>query len=130
MLCGMKTSHTFLRRLLFLDAAISGVTGLVMLAAAPMLGTLLGLPSPLLRYAGFSLLPFAALVLYLATRDILPRGGVWTIIVLNAAWVVASAALLFVTAPSTLGYAFVIVQAIAVAALAEMQYVGLRRAAA
>ncbi len=126
----MTTSNLFLRRLLFLDAAISGVTGVMLLAAAPAIARLLALPEPLLRYAGFSLLPFAGLVLYLATRDILPRGGVWTIIMLNAAWVIGSAALLFLVAPNTLGYAFVIVQAIAVAALAEMQYMGLRRAAA
>ena len=103
---------------------------MLMLAAARPLAQMLGLPEPLLRYAGFSLLPFAALVLYLAKRDVLPRGGVWTIIALNAGWVIASVALLFLAAPSTLGYAFVIVQAIAVAALAEMQYMGLRRQAA
>lgn len=125
----MKTSNTFLRRILFVDAVISGATGVLMLAAMEPLARLLGLPAPLLRYAGFSLLPFAALVLYLATRDMLPRGGVWTIIALNFAWVIGSVALLFLVAPSTIGYAFVIVQAIAVAALAEMQYMGLRRAA-
>jgi len=103
-----------------------------MFAAAPLLERWLALPAPLLRYAGFSLLPFAALVLYLAKRDVLPRGGVWTIIALNAAWVVASAALLLAggVAPTPLGYGFVIVQAVAVAALAEMQYMGLRRQAA
>ena len=47
------------------------------------------------------------------------------------AWVVASAALLLAgdVEPSPLGYGFVVVQAIAVAALAEMQYMGLRRVA-
>jgi hypothetical protein len=125
----MKTTN--LRRLLFVDAAISGVSGVLLLAAASPLARLLALPEPLLRYSGFSLLLFAALVLYLATRDILPRGGVLTIIALNIAWVVASAALLLTggVAPNALGYAFVIVQAIAVAALAEMQYMGLRRVA-
>lgn len=103
-----------------------------MLVAAAMLGRWLALPESLLRSAGVSLLPFAALVLYLAKRDVLPRGGVWTVIALNAAWVIGSAALLLtdVVAPNALGHVFVIVQAVAVAALAEMQYVGLRRAAA
>jgi hypothetical protein len=126
----MTTANTFLRRILLADAVISGTTGVLMLAAASLLARVLGLPEPLLRYAGFSLLPFAALVLYLAKRDVLPRGGVWTIIALNAGWVIASVALLFLVAPNALGYAFVIVQAVAVAALAEMQYMGLRRAAA
>ena len=124
----MKTSNAFLRRLLFLDAAISGGTGVVMLAAAPALERWLALPQSLLRSAGFSLLPFAAVVLYLATRDLVPLKGVWTIIALNALWVIGSAALLFLVTPTGLGYVFVIVQAIAVAGLAEMQYVGLRRA--
>ncbi len=101
-----------------------------MLAAATLLERWLALPAPLLRSAGFSLLPFAALVLYLAKRDVLPRGGVWTVIALNTGWVLASAALLFVIQPTALGYGFVIVQAITVAALAELQYMGLRRVAA
>lgn len=121
---------TFLRRILFADAAISGATGILMFVAADLLARWLGLPAPLLRYAGFSLLPFAAVVLYLAKRDVLSRAGVWTVIVCNAAWVVASVALLVIgnVDPSPIGYAFVVAQAIAVAGLAEMQYMGLRRA--
>jgi len=126
----MTTANLFLRRILTVDAVISGTSGVLMLAAATLLERRLALPAPLLRYAGFSLLPFAALVLYLAKRDVLPRGGVRTVIALNAAWVVASVALLFTVTPTTLGYAFVIAQAVTVAALAELQYMGLRRAAA
>jgi hypothetical protein len=128
----MTTANTFLRRILLADAVISGTTGVLMFAAAPLLERWLALPAPLLRYAGFSLLPFAALVFYLAKRYVLPRGGVWTVIGLNAAWVIASAALLLAggVQPTPLGYGFVIVQAVGVAALAEMQYVGLRRQAA
>jgi hypothetical protein len=127
----MTKSNTFLRRLLLADAAISGATGVLMLAAATLLERWLALPAPLLRSAGFSLLPFAALVLYLSRRDVLPRGGVWTVIALNFAWVIGSAVLLLAggVEPNGLGYAFVIVQAIAVAGLAEMQYMGLRRVA-
>jgi hypothetical protein len=123
-------ANTFLRRLLLADAAISGVTGVLLLVATPMLARWLALPAALLRDAGFSLLPFAALVLYLAKRDILPRGGVLAVIAMNLAWVIGSVALLFLVTSNPLGSAFVIVQAIAVAALAEMQYAGLRRIAA
>lgn len=125
----MTTSNLSLRRILLVDAVISGATGILMLAAATLLGRWLGLPASLLRYAGFSLLPFAVLVLYLAKRDVLPRGGVWMVIALNAAWVVASAALLLLggVEPSPIGYAFVIVQAVAVGALAELQYMFLTR---
>ena len=49
----------------------------------------------------------------------------------NALWVAASVALLRSRwiPPSVLGWAFVIVQAAAVAVLAEMEYVGLRKSA-
>jgi hypothetical protein len=56
---------------------------------------------------------------------------VWAIIALNAVWVVDSL-LIFVTgwlAPTGLGVAFIIAQAIFVGVLAELEYFGLRRAA-
>lgn len=123
----MTNANAFLRRLLLADAAISGATGVLLLAAADVLSRWLALPELLLRYSGFSLLPFAALVFYLAKRDILPRGGILAVIAMNAGWVVGSVALLFLAAPSAIGYGFVIVQALAVAVLAELQYMGLRR---
>jgi hypothetical protein len=128
----MSSGSTFLRRVLVADAAISGATGVLMMAGAPMLAPALGIPAELLRWAGLSLLPFAALVVHLSRRAHLARGGVGTVIALNAAWVVASVALLVSgqVAPTTLGYAFVIVQAVAVAGLADLQYFGLRKTAA
>ncbi|MGN6182465.1 MAG: hypothetical protein ACTHQM_02295 [Thermoanaerobaculia bacterium] len=119
-------TSTFLRRILFADAAISGITGIALFAAASLLGELLALPVALLRVSGISLLPFAAIVLYLATRNPLPRTGVIAIIIANFAWVIASIALLFNVDTNAFGYTFVIVQAIAVAALADMQWLGLR----
>lgn len=128
----MSNGSTFLRRVLVADGAISGATGLLMIAGAPMLQQALGIPAELLRYAGLSLMPFAALVVYLSRRDHVSRGGVGTVIALNAGWVVASVALLLSghVAPTTLGYAFVIVQAVAVAGLADLQYFGLRKVTA
>ena len=125
-------SSTFLRRLLFADAVVSGVTGVLMSAAATPLATLLALPAPVVRYAGLALLPFAALVLHLAGRERVTRTGVLAVIGLNAAWVAASVLVLLTgwVAPNGLGVAFVLVQALAVAVLAELQYTGLRRAAA
>ena len=122
--------HSFLsiRRLLLADAIVSGATGLLMLAGAPVLQAALELPAPLVRYAGLALLPFAAMVLYFARADGLSRGQVWTVIGMNAAWVGASILTLVSgwIAPNTLGVAFVLVQALAVAGLAEFQYSALR----
>lgn len=130
----MTTSRTtsFLRRVMLADAATSGASGLLMAFGAGPLESLLGVPAPLLRYAGLSLLPFAALVAYLATRESLPRPAVWAVIVLNALWAVDSLLLLAAgwVGPTAVGYAFVIAQALVVAAFAEAQYVGLRRSPA
>ena len=54
------------------------------------------------------------------------------IVALNVLWVAASIFLLFseAIAPNMLGIAFVCAQALAVALFAELQFVGLRRAAA
>jgi hypothetical protein len=122
----------FLRRALVADAAISGATGLLMIAAAGVLEGLLNVPASLLRYAGISLVPFVAYLIYLTRRTDLTRGSIWFVIAANAAWVIGSVLLLLSDQiqPNALGYAFVIVQAIAVAGFAEMQYVGLRRATA
>jgi hypothetical protein len=120
---------TFLRYALLGDAAASGATGLLMVLGGGFLTGLLGLPEPLLRYAGLILLPYAAIIAYLGTRESLSRSAVWAVIVVNAIWVVDSVLLLlggWVT-PTTLGYAFVIFQAVVVAAFADAQYLGLRR---
>lgn len=127
-----KSDRTlFLRRILFADGAISGATGLLMAFGAEPLGDLLGLPANLLRYAGWSLLPFALLVVWLSRREAPPRTAIVTVISLNATWVLASVLVLFPgwISPNALGYAFILGQACAVAALAELQVVGLRNTA-
>ena len=128
----MKSDTTFLRRVLIADAVASAATGLLMLIAANPLEQWLALPAGLLRTAGASLLPFAAIVAWLGLRATISRAGVWAVIALNAIWVVDSVALLFTSwvQPALLGYVFVLAQAAAVAVLAELEYVGLRRATA
>ena len=126
----LRTS-TFLRRVLLADAATCIATGLLMLVGPGVLEQFTGLPAGLLRYAGISLLPFAAFLVYLATRENLLQPMVWTAIVLNLLWTVDSFLLLMTgwVAPTELGYAFVIAQALGVAALAGLEYVGLRKSA-
>jgi hypothetical protein len=124
-------SPHFLRRVLLADAAISGATGALLSLAAELIAARTGLPIPLLRYAGLSLLPFAAIVGAVATRATIPAPAVWAIIIYNALWTIDSLVLLVsgLVAPNMLGYAFVIAQALAVGVLAELQYFGLRRQA-
>ena len=122
------TSHpNFLRRVLWADAIASGASGLVMAAGAGVLESFLGLPGDLTRASGLILLPYAAIVAVVAARAPISRAAVWTIIVANAAWAVASICLLVGgLAPTAFGYAFVIAQALVVAVLAELQYAGVR----
>jgi len=64
-----------------------------------------------------------------ALRQRLSRAGAGLVVAGNAAWVAGSVALLVAAAPTGLGYAFVIAQALAVALLAELEFIGLRRTA-
>jgi hypothetical protein len=57
------------------------------------------------------------------------RLAVWAIIIINTLWALDSVALLLSgwVAPNALGYAFVVLQAVVVAVVAELQYTGMRR---
>ena len=125
----MLRQITNLRFALLADAVASGATGLMMIAGADLLTGLLGLPVALMREAGLLLVPFVALVAYAGTRQNIPHGVVRAIIALNVLWVLASVGLLVsgFVAPTVLGYAFVIAQAIVVGVFAELQLIGLRR---
>lgn len=117
-----------LRQALLADAAMSGAAGLLMATAAAPLGGLLDLPVALLRGAGLVLLPFAAFLGWLAGGRSLTRTTVRLVVAVNVLWTVESLALLAGwLAPNTLGTAFVLVQALAVALLAMAQHQGLRR---
>jgi hypothetical protein len=128
----MSMSSTFLRRALTIDAIITGLTGVMLAAGAPILEGLLGLPAALLRGAGLSLLPFTAWLVYLIRKDPLPRTAVWVVVACNAMWAVDSIILLFtgLVDPTMVGMAFVVFQAVVVAGFAELQYVALRRSVA
>jgi hypothetical protein len=121
------TPSLFLRRALLADAVASAGTGLMMALGAGALDRLLGLPAMLLTEAGIFLLPYAAFVGWMGTRSSLPEGLVWLVILGNAAWVLASIGLFLFVAPTALGYAFVIGQALVVGLFAELQYIGLKR---
>lgn len=122
---------SFLRRVLSIDAIASAAMGIGLLVFASLLAPLFDLPEALLRETGIVLLPFAAFVGYLATREQPNRIAVWAVVVVNAIWTIDSIALLFTdwVAPNALGYALVIGQAFVVGTFAELEYVGLRKGA-
>jgi hypothetical protein len=125
----MTRPSSFLRFALLADAIASGGTGLLLTFFSGALEGLLQVPSSLLFYSGLILVPYAALIGYLSRRETLPRWSVFAVIVCNVLWALDSVLLTFSgwIAPTALGYAFIMMQAIVVFAFAEMQYVGLRR---
>ena len=122
------TNPSFLRRVLFADAAISATCGLLLDFGAEPLGALFGMPPALLRWAGISLLPVAAFIAWLATRARPTVALVWLVIAGNVIWAIDSLALLFTpwVAPTLLGTAFVVAQAAIVVVLAGLERQGLR----
>jgi hypothetical protein len=122
----------FLCRALLADAVFSGIAAVLLTLDAGALAPLLDLPEALLRETGLFLIAYTALVGWLGTRPSLPKVLVMVVIAGNAAWTVASIALLFSGAvtPNLLGEAFVTIQAIATGVFAELQYIGLRRSGA
>ena len=122
----------FLARILALDAVTSAAAGLLLLLGAGHTAELLGLPVTLQRTAGAILLVFAAFVASVARQDRPAKAAILAVIVVNVLWVAESVLLLVLgLVPATgLGIAFVLAQAAAVAVLAELQVVGLRRSRA
>jgi hypothetical protein len=118
---------TFLRRVLYVDAATCLATGALLSLDASALSAPLGLPAALLLYAGLSLFPCMVLMLWVASHENIWRLGAWAIVAGNVLWVAGSVALLIELSPTGLGTAFVIAQAAVVALLAELEYTGLRR---
>jgi hypothetical protein len=119
----------FLRTILTLDVVTCVATGTLMAVGAARLSSLTLIPANVLWIAGMSLFPIAVFIAVVAAR--LPRSltGVWLVIGSNAGWVIGSLALLVDGgfSPNVLGAAFIVVQAVAVAILAELEFMGLRQ---
>jgi len=123
---------TFLRNVLNIDALVSGAAALAMIVGAPLIAPLTSLPSGLLAGAGLVLVPWVVVLVMLARRQTLSRLVMIDVVAVNALWVAASFGLLvsgYIT-PNWLGVAFIAAQAITVAVLADLQFIGLRRAQA
>jgi hypothetical protein len=125
----MINPSLFLRRAIQADAIFSGASAVLLTSGAGELAPLLNLPEALLRETALFLVAYAALVGWLGTRPSMPKALLVIVIAGNAAWTLASIALLFSGAvtPNLLGEVFVVMQAIVVGALAELQFVGLRK---
>lgn len=123
------TSPAGLRRVLAFDA-ISGVgTGLLQLAASGLLSGWLGLSEPLLRTSGIAIFAFVALAAWLAMQRTPSRAGLAVLVIGNFAWAIGCLwlALGGAAGVTSVGVAYLMVQVLVVAALAELQWMGLRQ---
>lgn len=121
-------AHGSVTRWLLLDAAMSGGAGLLLAAGAPWLDSVLGAPTALLVPLGLFLAAYAGGLLLVA-RAGAPAPAVLAVVVGNAVWVVASVVVVIgdLLTLTTAGNVLALVQAAAVALLADMQAIGLRR---
>lgn len=113
-----------LRQVLIIDALTCLCCGALMTLGAEPLAAWTALPVALLRYAGASLFPIAALMAFSAQRGPGPSALVWLLIAGNALWTLASVALALSgwVAPNALGYAFLLGQAAVVLLLTILEY--------
>ena len=124
----MNDSARFLRRSLQLDGIASGLTGVLLLLGAGPISALIGLSEPTLaRVIGALLAVYAAALLWNAARARVSRGETVAAVVLNAAWVLGSIAVIELGPLTMLGNVAVAAVALAVLAFAILEILGLRR---
>jgi len=119
---------SFLRRSLQIDGVASGLCGVLLLAGAGPLASLMGLAGPgIARMVGALLVVYAAALLWNGARATVSRGGVLAAVVLNAAWVAGSALVILDGPLTALGNLAVAAVAVAVLLFAILEAVGLAR---
>lgn len=121
---------SFLRNTLLADAAMGACAATLTIFGSGFLASLLALPQGLIFWAGVALVPIAIFLLVMARKPQIPRSWLREIVLINWAWVAASFAILLFAPiePNMLGAAFIVAQALAVAAFAVLQGLALRQA--
>jgi hypothetical protein len=111
-----------------LDAAMSGAAGALLVAGGAFLDGTTGIPAGWLVGIGLFFLAYAA-TLAAIVRAGSPPGLVRLVVLGNAAWVVLSVVALLADwlTPTTTGSVLIGLQAAAVALVAELQWLALRR---
>lgn len=121
----------FLRRGLQLDGVASGLCGVLLLVGAEPVSALVGLAGPgIARVVGALLVLYGAALLWNGARATISRAEAVAAVVLNAGWVLGSAALILAGPLTTLGNLAVAAVAVAVLLFAVLEVVGLARVGA
>jgi hypothetical protein len=114
-----------------IDAVASAASAVLQLAALGLLTEWLVLPRALLLETGVFMIGYAALLVWMARSARVPVLLTRFIVLGNLAWALACVGILVggVVSPSPLGVFYVGTQAVAVAAFALMQAIGLKASA-
>ncbi len=128
------TTHTnvlTLKNVLLLDAVLTGANGLVYVAGATVLDSLLGPPPAVIVGLGIFMLAYAAAAALLGTRRPVSRLAVGLIADGNIVWALASVLVLVFgwLGLTTAGTVWTLMQAALVAGFAALQMIALRRSA-
>lgn len=118
-----------LRNVLIINSLSSGITGIGLMAFAPFIATIFGVSQvQAFQGTGIFLLAFALLVFYVSRQKLLSPSQVRIIITLDLLWVAGSLAIvgLQLFSLSNIGYIEIAVIAAWVAAMAYLQWRGLK----
>jgi hypothetical protein len=121
----------YLRQGLLANATTQSGFALLMLIASTPLARRLGIPAPLLFYAGLGLIPVTLLIGSLALSETLRRPVVWAVILFNLLFAFECLALMAGgwIEPTRAGIAFLGAQGAVAAMYAVLQCIGLQRSA-
>jgi hypothetical protein len=118
-------SDRLLKQAALTDGSVSLLVAVPLIALAPVLAGPLGISPTFLTIAAWSIVPFALMFLWVARTGSRPLATFG--VIGNALWVIASVVAIPVLQPTPLGAAFIVGQALAVAAFGWFQYQGLKR---
>lgn len=121
-----KANDSLLRLAMRVDAVFVGIVGIVLLAAAGYFADLTGLPKSVEYGVGIFSVVYGIAVFALAGIERVRPAGVGTVIA-NAACTVIALIAVFTMALTTAGVVVVIATGIYTLAMAEWQYVGVKR---
>ncbi|MDF3338589.1 hypothetical protein P3H80_14220 [Mycolicibacterium septicum] len=121
-----KSADSLLRLAMRLDAVLVGISGIALLAAAGWFAGLTGLPKSIEYGVGIFSVVYGIAVFALAGIERVRPAGIGTVIA-NAACTVIALAAAFTMTLTTTGVVFVIATGIYTLAMAELQYVGVKR---
>jgi len=123
-----EPASNFLRRALLANGIFSLISGIILIVAAKPLSALLGVAPPLILLAtGGCLLVYAAALFRNALREEVCQTEAVLAVVLDVAWVVGSAAVIFSGLLSVVGNWAVAVTADIVLLFAVLQFYGVRK---